>query len=754
MAGMRGRGGSRWRGMVLIVGQLVLAISVVALLAVWRSRDLATAANLGQVLGVVLAVPALSAGLVAWSRSKSRPAVAPSNSVPLAAEALARLVAEQWEAEAAILSLDDPDPMPIRWRLATDTGVMDHPRSVSAHTKTVWNGRGDRIDNLAAQFRALRRRRLVILGGPGSGKTTLAVQLLRALLATRVDGEPVPVLVSVGGWDTQACPDLWEWMAGQLATGYRALSASQYGPSAVRDLVTGPNRRVLPVLDGLDEIPESARAAVLQALNKSLGTGQLILTCRTSEYARAVHDAANVLTGAALIEPIPLTPKAAAGFLTTCLPPTPSPSWQRLLDDLRTGAATPLAEVCSTPLGLWLLRTTHSDRAADPSSLTDPIRFPSAAAVQADLFARLIPTLIDARIPTGNPANPFRPRKRHDPADATRWLGYLAHNLSHPQSSSDNQRNRDFAWWRLAAATLAATRLRRARMSGVLLIGAVIPLLVVGLALMSVTTYGVTFGIVAGLATGLGCGLTAGMIAGLASRLMLGKWTEAEPGYADLHVAGRTAQLFKKLGSGLRFGLAAGSVAGAAAGLVVGINVELTSGNAVALAAGPIGGVVMGMVIGPVVGPVVGLISWAEAPTPMGRAATPFTTWRADKTLSILRFLAFGLGFGLLFGLLFGLAFGSGLGLTAGIVFGLASGLGAGLVSGLLGGLTVGKHNAWPMYVIATIWLARRELLPRRLMPFLDDAHRLGLLRAIGPVYQFRHAQFQDHLAAQYESTT
>ncbi|MGW3820473.1 hypothetical protein [Streptomyces sp. NPDC005046] len=32
-------------------------------------------------------------------------------------------------------------------------------------------------------------------------------------------------------------------------------------------------------------------------------------------------------------------------------------------------------------------------------------------------------------------------------------------------------------------------------------------------------------------------------------------------------------------------------------------------------------------------------------------------------------------------------------------------------------------------------------------MAFLDDAHRLGLLRTVGPVYQFRHAELQDHLA-------
>jgi hypothetical protein len=32
-------------------------------------------------------------------------------------------------------------------------------------------------------------------------------------------------------------------------------------------------------------------------------------------------------------------------------------------------------------------------------------------------------------------------------------------------------------------------------------------------------------------------------------------------------------------------------------------------------------------------------------------------------------------------------------------------------------------------------------------MTFLDDAHRLGLLRVVGPAYQFRHAELQDHLA-------
>ncbi|GAA4102424.1 hypothetical protein GCM10022214_80410 [Actinomadura miaoliensis] len=59
-------------------------------------------------------------------------------------------------------------------------------------------------------------------------------------------------------------------------------------------------------------------------------------------------------------------------------------------------------------------------------------------------------------------------------------------------------------------------------------------------------------------------------------------------------------------------------------------------------------------------------------------------------------------------------------------------------------------HRAWLAYLVATWRLARAGLLPRRLMPFMDDCHRLGLLRAVGPIYQFRHAELQDHLATTY----
>jgi hypothetical protein len=75
-----------------------------------------------------------------------------------------------------------------------------------------------------------------------------------------------------------------------------------------------------------------------------------------------------------------------------------------------------------------------------------------------------------------------------------------------------------------------------------------------------------------------------------------------------------------------------------------------------------------------------------------------------------------------------------------------ASGLGAAFATGVLGG----NHHAWLAYTATVVRLSRWDVLPRDLMSFLDDAHRLGLLRAIGPTYQFRHAGLQEYLARAY----
>jgi hypothetical protein len=50
-------------------------------------------------------------------------------------------------------------------------------------------------------------------------------------------------------------------------------------------------------------------------------------------------------------------------------------------------------------------------------------------------------------------------------------------------------------------------------------------------------------------------------------------------------------------------------------------------------------------------------------------------------------------------------------------------------------------------YLLARSWLATRHRLPWPLMNFLADAHRRGVFRQAGAVYQFRHIELQHRLA-------
>ncbi|GII80084.1 hypothetical protein Sru01_50660 [Sphaerisporangium rufum] len=678
----------------------VTAVLVVIGVALRGAGGLQTAANVAQLVGVVLVVPTLLVPLwLWWRRSTARPPVTSAH-VAHAKDVLAGLVEEQWTVEATLRSLDDPAPIPVRWRLTTTEQVMDQPANLTPSLRRLAVS-SDAIGAAVARFRRMRRRRLVILGGPGTGKTTLAVQLIRELLATRAvhPGEPVPVLLPVAGWDTTAYPRLQQWLAVRLAQDYPALRAAEL-PAGMAE-VLAVRGHILPVLDGLDELPPPAQQAVITALNQSLGdTDQLIVTSRTAEFGRAVAGAGDVLTSAMVIEPEPLTPKTAAAYLKRCLPPRPPSAWPDVLAVLRATSARPdphdpgavLAAVAGTALGLWLLRVVYVDGRADPAPLLEPGRFSDAGGLRGHLFDRLIPALIAARPPG---ADPFRPRRRHDPGQARRWLTGLAHTMSHPL---DGAPTRDFAWWRLARRSGAFTAATRRGFG------------IAGLVAGGLVGW-VMFELVGVLVGGLGVGRALWALSE--------SWPMKEPGFADLRLRGRGVLLVRKIPRGLTFGLVAGLTDGLVSGLLDRQLSEFVSGF------------VSGFVVVFLGGLVGGVMQWVEAPA-AERATAPMTGWRADRVLNIVR-----TGVGLLGG-----------GLAAAFIGMRGAELVAGLVGGSVAGLMVGNHQAWPAYLVATYRLARIGRLPWALMPFLDDMHRLGLLRAVGPIYQFRHADFQDHLAA------
>jgi hypothetical protein len=69
----------------------------------------------------------------------------------------------------------------------------------------------------------------------------------------------------------------------------------------------------------------------------------------------------------------------------------------------------------------------------------------------------------------------------------------------------------------------------------------------------------------------------------------------------------------------------------------------------------------------------------------------------------------------------------------------------------LVSPLAVGL-SAWGWLLTTRLWLCATGRLPWRLMTFLQEAHRRGVLRQAGAVYQFRHARLQERLASQTDS--
>jgi hypothetical protein len=374
------------------------------------------------------------------------------------ADLLAAAVHAQWIAEAAARRLDQPYQIPLRW-VPAEPVLVDRWSTLTKLTASsdAWPQRtrdwasspaklagGGKLADVLAR---VPTGRLVVLGEPGAGKTVLVLRLVLDLLARRKSGDPVPVLVSVAAWDPGA-QKLRDWLAEQMAVSYPALTGTAGRASAARrsrELLD--SGLILPVLDGLDEIPRMPEGPAIDRINDALRDGdRLVVTCRRAEYLAAITSPGrpwHPLHGAAGIEVRSLDPATVTSYLhDDSAPQDQDSSWRSALTGLAADA--PLMTALSSPLLLALAKAIYNPRPGefsgpppDPSELRD---LPSQAAIED----RLLTAFVNAAYRN---ANPESSSGRSWSADqAQRWLGFLAGHLE------STIRGPDFAWWQLIRA--------------------------------------------------------------------------------------------------------------------------------------------------------------------------------------------------------------------------------------------------------------------------------------------------------------
>ena len=687
--------------------------------------------ELGRAATAATLLPSLASAFLAWKAFLHDRIEAAVIDLGTAADQLAEAVSNQWDAEAAVRRLNDPYPLPVAWQ-AADADLVQ-PWTLLADLARAWPG-GPPSDparwpaeasGLAGEYAEIGEvfaqrvptRRLVVLGEPGSGKTMLLVRLLHSLISQRADCGPVPVLFSLASWNPAGQP-LQDWLADQLRRSYPGLHAPA-PPSAPQagqvDLAQGllDTRRILPLLDGFDELPPALHAMALDAINQTLPAKQpLVLVSRAAPYRDVMSDAqGRPLNGAAGIHLMPLTPAQAAAYLRHDAGGEHTPAadrWNTVAAHL--GTDTPVGQALSTPLGLFLARTIYNPRPDTPAApspirhpdeLCDHTAFPTRTAVDTHLFNAYIPAAYTRYHP--NPP-------RWSPSQAHRTLVFLARHLETHRNGSP-----DIAWWEFHHATPGY-----------------LPRLFGGLGV----------GLVGGVVAGVVGGLVAGVVGGLAAGV--GVWLVAGVGVWLLHDS--RDELPSTPSARLRR-----SFHSRAHRLGVGLGVWLAAG----LALGLVGGLVQGLVVGLVIGLAAGLLLGVRTEEPdLTATVGPATSLTRDRRTLLTVVLALWLMFALVGGLVAGLVHGLGVGVAVGLVVGLPSALVGGVAIGLGDGIEDAPdgylYAAWLGWVMAKLYLAVRYKVPWALMTFLQDAHEhRSVLRQAGAVYQFRHLDLQRHLAQQ-----
>lgn len=544
------------------------------------------------------------------------------------------------------------------------------------------------------------QRELLILGAPGSGKTIVLLQLAEKLIAAAQADEKlaIPIIFNLSSWAAER-KTLKDWIIDELNSKY------QVSKKIAKNWIE--YEKILPLLDGLDEVVGEHRDACVDAINdfrEAYRSVDLAICSRIEEYEALSNklDLQGAMTLQALSE------EQIEGYLA-------ENSYQTLRDTMQKDST--LQNIAHTPFLLNTMAYAYQD--ASPPTLA----LPPDEENEDGRIKHLFENYVETRIKNDSSENKYTPREtRH-------YLSWLARKLHQHQLTVFYIENLNFAWaqesylrWYKPIGLLAGT-----------FIGAIIGALVgygtdIVSGLLSVSIpidafIGATVGIIIGwysthnekilpaetitwrwtwqaLAIGLSTGILIGTVAyfiaitmGLDSiRFFVGLYVGILISFSVVFGMGIHSSEYVQARSSPNHGI------------------RLTIENSIGLCL--ISGVVIGFAY------LVGLMMIVPLISVSGGVLR-------DNFIEAMK-LVFDAGYINL--ILAGIAIASASGLFIGIVFG--------------GGIVVVKH------IILRVFLFRGGDIPPNYAEFLDHAaNDLHILRKVGGGYIFRHRYLLEYFA-------
>jgi len=431
----------------------------------------------------------------------------------------------------------------LRGRILIELGLEERIDAVESPWGLTWESSQTPQQPLPPGTRLLDKfeemgigRTLLILGEPGSGKTTTLLELTRDLIKQTQSNlsQPIPVVFNLSSWSGQQ-QSITNWLVQELHTKY------QVSQEIGRSLVT--QEQLLLLLDGLDEVEVRQRQACVDALNhfhQEYGQTEMVVCSRIHDYEAL----STRLRFQAAIYLQPLTLSQIQNYFASI-----DSGLTGISKALETDAI--LQELAKSPLMLNIMTLAYQGMLIEdlPSNNLEQRR--------QHLFNAYVERMFQRR-----GVHSLYPQQQ-----TKRWLRWLAKKMSEKSQTV-------FLIERLQPSWLETNGQKWMYAIGIAVMGGLIIGLGAGLSIELILGKGVI------LMGGLILGLGGGLIAGLILRLVLHQIEPVE------HIKWSWVKAKNNLVIGLRIGLIVGLIFGFSSGLIM----FSISGQAVAIQEGLIYG--------------------------------------------------------------------------------------------------------------------------------------------------------------------